>query len=415
MVKAPVSGDVKRPTPDWSLLCYMAADNDLSPYGMRDIEELTSHGRPENLHIGIELDTRGARGSVRYEVSTPDFAGRSHRMVIDRLPEQDSGDFKTLRNFLDWGIKRADAANRFVVVWGHGMGGAVAPDFQSMGGSIGIRELADAFQQAGFRRATRGNGPNWSRRDEGRVAVLGFDACNMASLENAWSLRDTAQMIIASQEKVPAPGWPYQSLVDAEAVLSSDRSRKKPASGEASRAQLDKISKKILKSYIDAYSALGITAVTQSAIHTDALSKLVAQTNDLGRALASSLVGRSAKKARAVRSLCEDARLYVQGFHLGAYVDLGHLCSLLTDEKILPAGTVKLAAQIKSGIDKGDAVQSMIGGKGRRPNAEVANATGLSVWFPAQRTRYMSERVRYASENGADFEGWRLFLDAYHS
>ena len=414
MVKAPAPGDAKLPTPDWSLLCYMAADNDLSPYGMQDIQELTSHGRPENLHIGIELDTRGARGSIRYEVSPPDFAGRSHRMVVDRLPEQDSGDFKTLRNFLDWGIKRADAANRFVVVWGHGMGNAVAPDFQSMGGSIGIRELTDAFQQAGFRRASRSNGPNWSRRDEGRIAVLGFDACNMASLENAWSLRDTAQMIVASQEKVPAPGWPYQSLVDAEAVMASDRSRKKGGRSDVSRAQLDKIAKKILKSYIDTYEALGITAVTQSAIHTDGLSRIVTQTNELGRALADALGGRSAKKARAVRALCEDARLYVQGFHLGAYVDLGHLCSLLLEADVLPPHAAKLASQIKSAIEKGDAVQSMVGGKGRRTHAEVADATGLSIWFPAQRTRYMSERYRYATEHGEEFGGWRLFLDAYH-
>ncbi len=414
MVKPPASGDAKRPTPDWSLLCYMAADNDLSPYGMQDIRELTSHGRPENLHIGIELDTRGGSGSIRYEVSAPDFAGRSHRMVIDRLPEQDSGDFKTLRNFLDWGIRRADAANRFVVIWGHGMGRAVAPDFQSMGGSIGIRELADAFQQAGFRRAARTNGPNWSRREEGRIAILGFDACNMASLENAWSLRDTAQMIVASQEKVPAPGWPYQSLIDAEAVLAGDRSRRKSAAGDVGRARLDKIAKKILKSYIDTYKALGITAVTQSAIYTDALSKLVMQTNDLGCVLADALGGRSVKKARAVRALCDDARLYVQGFHLGAYVDLGHLCSLLLESGALPSDAAKLASQIKSTIEKGDAVQSVVGGKGRRSNAEVANATGLSIWFPAQRTRYMSERNRYASEQGEEFSGWRLFLDTYH-
>lgn len=400
-----------RPAPAWSLLCYMAADNDLSPYGLKDIEELASRGCPPNMHVGIELDTLGAKGSIRYEISPPDFSGRGYRTVVERLSEQDTGDFKTLRNFLNWGIQRANAGKRCVVIWGHGMGNAVAPDFQSMGGSININELADAFEQAGFRRSSKKPYPSWSQRDEGRVAILGFDACNMASIENVWSLRENTQMVVASQEKVPATGWPYETLIEVRNSFQNERSKV----GEASTAHLKKIARKVLKSYIGSYEKSGITAVTMSATLTDALGIVVNSVNTLGAALCVALRGRSKTKAVAVRSACKDARLYAQGFHLGAYVDLVHFCSLLIENLDDPKSPVRIAAvKVVDALNRSGAVTSSVGGVGRRLNPEVANATGLSIWFPAQRPGYMTDRNRYARENGADFSGWRRFLDAFH-
>jgi hypothetical protein len=111
------------PTKTWSFLAYIAGDNNLSDYGLIDIEELCEVGGSPSTHVAVQIDTRGEHeGSVRYEITEPDWEGRAHRTVIARLAESDSGDPRVLRNFLSWGFKRYPAQRQLVVVWNHGSG-----------------------------------------------------------------------------------------------------------------------------------------------------------------------------------------------------------------------------------------------------------------------------------------------------
>jgi len=395
-----------------SLLCYIAADNDLSPYGMRDIEEISANGRPEGVHIGVEMDNRGSLGSIRYEITPPDKSNgnKGYRTVIERLPEQDSGSFVTLRNFIDWGARRSNAPHHIVVVWGHGMGNAVAPDFQSMGSALDIPKLVDAFQQAGFYRRNGIQEPNWSDRKLGRIAILGFDACNMASIENIWQLRDTAQMIVASQEKVPATGWPYASLVSACEMLSKKVGK---SGGEVSESVLQDVGREIIGNYITSYKQLGFTALTLSSIIPSKLKGLVRAINDFGAALADDL--RNKRSADLVRSSIADAVLYGQRFHLGDSIDIGHFARLIAgDNRITGTDTSKLARKVARNIKDNKGLISAVGTIKDRPNLEVNESTGLSIWLPAQRPLYLTNRNQYARDAGSEFSGWCAFLDEYY-
>lgn len=395
-----------------SLLCYIAADNDLSPYGMRDIEEISANGRPDGVHIGVEMDNRGSLGSIRYEITPPDKdnGNKGYRTVIERLPEQDSGSFVTLRNFIDWGARRSNAPHHFVVVWGHGMGNAIAPDFQSMGSALDIPKLVDAFQQAGFYHRNSKQGPNWSDRKLGRIAVLGFDACNMASIENVWQLRDTAQMIVASQEKVPATGWPYASLVSACETLSKKTGK---SGGEISESILQDVGREIIDNYITSYKQLGFTALTLSSIMPGKLKGLVRTVNDFGDALADDL--RKKRSAEAVRTSVAGAVLYGQRFHLGDSIDIGHFAKLIAaDKSITGTDASRMAVKVARNIKGNKGLMSAVGTIQDRPNLEVNEATGLSIWLPAQRPLYLTKRNQYARDAGSEFAGWCAFLDEYY-
>lgn len=396
----------------WSLLCYIAADNDLSPYGMRDIEEISANGRPDGVHIGVEMDNLGNLGSIRYEITAPDKGNgnKGYRTVIERLPEQDSGSFTTLRNFVDWGVRRSNAPHHFVVVWGHGMGNAVAPDFQSMGSALDIPKLVDAFQQAGFYQQNREHGPNWSERKLGRIAILGFDACNMASIENVWQLRDTAQMVVASQEKVPATGWPYASLVSACESLSK---RTGKSGGEAPESALREVGREIIDNYIAHYKHLGFTALTLSSIMPGKLKGLVRAINDFGVALAADL--RKKRSTSAVRVSIAEAVLYGQRFHLGDSIDIGHFAKLIaTDKNLTDTETSKMARKVARNVKGNKGLISAVGTIQDRPNLEVNEATGLSIWLPAQRPLYLTKRNQYIRDAGSEFAGWCAFLDEYY-
>ena len=79
----------------WAILVYIADDNDLSDAGLRDIQEMCEVGSSCDLHVGVEIDTRGEHtGSIRYEITKPDpdYGGKGHRTVIERLSEKNTGD-----------------------------------------------------------------------------------------------------------------------------------------------------------------------------------------------------------------------------------------------------------------------------------------------------------------------------------
>ena len=51
--------------------------------------------------------------------------------------------------------------------------------------------------------------------------LIGFDACLMAMVENAYPLRNLADYMVGSEETEPGDGWPYD-LVLADLKNTSD-------------------------------------------------------------------------------------------------------------------------------------------------------------------------------------------------
>ena len=46
---------------------------------------------------------------------------------------------------------------------------------------------------------------------DGRLELLGTNACAMSYVEAAWELRNSARYMVASQIPAPFAGWPYES------------------------------------------------------------------------------------------------------------------------------------------------------------------------------------------------------------
>ena len=109
---------IKAPSKKWSALIYIAGNNDLSPEAVKDLDEISAGGGTQDRHVCVQMDTLGRKGVLRYELSEPDFTGASHRQLIQRLPESNSGTVKTIRDFLIWGISRCTTKKRLVSIWG---------------------------------------------------------------------------------------------------------------------------------------------------------------------------------------------------------------------------------------------------------------------------------------------------------
>lgn len=359
----------------WTILAYIAGDNNLSDAGLEDIRELCKVGASKAVHVGVEIDTYGEHtGSIRYEITEPDWTGKAYRTVIERLSEKDSGDPRTLQNFLEWGLGRYPAPNLLVVIWNHGAGfRSIRRDigYDDFGSSLDMPEIEVAFRKAGVDR-------------NNKIAILGFDACLMNMIEIAHHFRDQVDLLVGSQQTEPGDGWPYDEVLKA-------------ANRAPTRAGM---AKKIVEVYIQNYKDIGILNVTQSAIKVSKTEAVIKAVSGLGHLLAQRIAAYRPELARI--------RLMLQSFEMADYVDLIHLADLV-GERIDDSRVKKASAGVIKKARACIVVSESLG-------ESVRDANGLSIWFPASESLYFSYRSKYLGLKFAKrHKGWIKFLDAYHA
>ncbi len=364
-------GPIKK---EWAILIYIAGDNNLSDAGLADVMELCEVGASHRTHVAIEIDTYGEyTGSIRYEISEPDWTGKAHRIVIERLPEKDSGDPETIRSFLDWALNRYPADNYLLVIWNHGSGfRSIRRDigYDDFGSSLDMPEVKEALRRAGI-------------GEKVRLSILGFDACLMGMIEIAHHFRNEVDIIVGSQQTEPADGWPYADVL---------------RSAKACEDKYD-LARAIVNSYIENYKRMGIKGVTQSAIDCTRVDSVMGALDRLG----SLLVSRMQAYWEDLRTI----RLQCQSFEMADYVDLIHLADLIS--RRIPEQIVKEAAAEVTKLTKQCVIESQVFGPG------VVQANGLSVWFPDSRQLYLNYRAKYMGlEFARDYKGWIDFLECYH-
>jgi len=353
--------------PHWGFLVYIAGDNNLSQAASGDIEEMCREGSSDSVYVGVEIDSFGDEGTMRYEIAKAGV-GNDRKVLVEELPEQNSGDPQTFENFLKWGLPRSRAANKIVVISGHGGGFCkdVGTDFSSRA-ALDMREIENAMEKADIPK-------------EGKLRIFGFDACLMNSLEVAHHFENQADIIIASQESQPKNGWPYDSIL-------------KMAKDTTDEVDL---CKSIVSSYIEHYDKEGVEETTLSALRLNRTQPVIDALDKLGTVL-----------IQADRSEIVKIRKEVEDFEFSDYVDLKHLAELLRSSSM--NGTEEVAQEIIDAI--GDCVIAT--GKGK--SAQVDDANGISIWFPERDFFHSGCRDKYmqlkCNENSF---GWTNFLDAYH-
>ena len=361
------------PSKPWSLLVYIAGDNNLSDYGLSDIIEMCEVGASTNTHVGVEIDTHGEYdGSVRYDITEPDWTGKAHRVVIQRLPELDSGNPASLRAFLKWGITRYSANKRLVVVWNHGAGfRAVNRDiaYDDSGSSLDMPDLTWAFQEVGF-------------DSQNKISLLGFDACLMCMLEIAHHVSSHVEYLVGSQALEPGEGWPYDQVLSV-------------ANDDPSVAEL---AARIVDVYMERCKQLRRTNVTQSAIDLSKTKAAMAALHDYGAALLATT---------SFRETITSVRLQAQSYSMPDYVDVVHLGMLSNaqiDNESVRAAAQTLVERVSDAVIRSD-----------NWGSQVEHSHGLSIWFPLYKSEYLYNRTKYLSLRGlSDDKAWVKCLDTFH-
>ncbi|MFW7349271.1 MAG: clostripain-related cysteine peptidase [Pigmentiphaga sp.] len=194
------SGSQPAAKADITLLVYMMGTNLESENGAAtgNIAEMQSVAPSDRVNVVL---TTGAADKDGWRTVQRKRVRGQQVELLDDLGAVDMGSAQTLRDFLAWGMKTYPAERTMLVLWDHGGGpnrGIGSDPFTN--NALSLDDIRGALAPA-----TQASGR--------KLALVGFDACLMGSVEVGQALAPYADYMIASQELEPGTGQDWAALV----------------------------------------------------------------------------------------------------------------------------------------------------------------------------------------------------------
>ena len=378
----------------WTVMIYLAADNDLEAPQMQDLREMLKVGSTAQVNVVVLAD-RHPRGDGKYTNSSvanlPDWTSAKLlyvepgklRELADK-GEANMGNPATLSDFVE-STMRDYPAQRFALVFGdHGMAWpGVAVDESNDGDTLTLLEIASVLQDVVAR--------------HGKLELIGFDACVMANLEVAAALTPFAKYLLASEEIEPVEGWDYTAWLTAV--------NRAPGSDGAALARM------IIDSYRASFGAEDqAKGITLSLLD---LAKIPAVEGAV-QALSAATSVHLARGGRAAWVSLARARSDTEEYGRSTGARGGSLVYDLLQFAHNVAAMVKDDASKRAAGGVEAAVRSAvvyeIHGQAR------PNASGMSIFFPPDREKLAARGETAYNETGfAQSNRWFPFLQEYSS
>jgi hypothetical protein len=212
----------------WTVMVYMAGDNNLDPEGVKDLREMKKVGSTKQLNIIAQFDRAESHTSRRYYVRK---GGIVTGDAVASLGRVNMGDPKALSDFIEWGVKSYPAEHYLLVLWNHGQGWDDTDIFaderfrhlrrlakgsschalfhtpvrnilkkaitDDMARAILIDENAKDFLDNQEMQKVLADAANLLNR---KLDILGMDACLMSMAEVGYEICESAQYTVGSEE-----------------------------------------------------------------------------------------------------------------------------------------------------------------------------------------------------------------------
>lgn len=205
---------------DYTILIYLNGTDLESAYdefsnsfygnATKDLNEMIA-GYNNLGNINVIVQTGGTKKWANDYVSEKEtqrfeLAGGRFKLV-NSLPNQNMGYKKTLSDFIVWGTRNYPANKSALILWNHGAGPVNGYGYDELfeGDSLQLEELEAALKTA-------------KEKTGVQFEILGFDACLMASIEVADTVKMYANYLVASEELEPGHGWDYTGLLKGLAL-----------------------------------------------------------------------------------------------------------------------------------------------------------------------------------------------------
>ena len=224
----------------WTFMVHLAADNNLYPFGLEDINEMEAglkNLRGNDVNVVVLFDGTQKGDSAVYEIKA-DPAGMNKEIISPKVAnpvaaagsEIDSGNKELAGKFLDWATTTYPADHYAYVVWNHGAGwqregkgknGQILKPIKnatsySSAGELITKEFA--WDDNGSHMSTvdlNGILDPVAKKIGRKLDILDFDACLMAHVEVAYQMRNSVDYLVASEKTEPGAGNPYGDIFSA--------------------------------------------------------------------------------------------------------------------------------------------------------------------------------------------------------
>lgn len=361
-------------TARWTVLVYINAANNLQPDSLTNIAQMASVGSDANVNIVIQWKQANCAdcgvpsftGTRRYLIKPHSAAditriqnGDTSVLNADRLSDpttndstgqSDMGDWRTLQNFVQWGASTYPADNLALVCWDHGSG------WQPVNRSSGrLPAITRAFSQdnASGNEIETQELPQALANLPQPLDMLIFDCSLMQMIEVAYEARNTARVLVGSEESPPGAGYPYDTWL---------------ADLKASGANPCEVGNSLINRFVAAYPTY--SNITQSMLDLSKLNATATALDNFANALRTHVADES--------SLLRSARQNVQSYKYPDNKDLIHYAALIqsgtTHTDLKQAATALQTALTGSG---GAILNARHGSSGQD------NSNGLAIYIPA--------------------------------
>ncbi len=215
------------PPRKWTVMMYMAADNNLEANAIQDINELETFDFDNNgirivslLDRSIGFDgTNGDWADTRLLEITKDEGGDNGIIISKELSSQelaleqgvptelDMANPNTLKSFLQFVYEHYESENYALIIWGHGNGWRSITSDTLTNSTMSLSDLQYAIK---------------SGRGEKKLDVIALDTSFGATIEMLWDLKDEATYFAGTGKVLPNTGWNYKDIFSS--FLQSDLS-----------------------------------------------------------------------------------------------------------------------------------------------------------------------------------------------
>jgi hypothetical protein len=414
----------------WTVMFYLAGDNDLDGEVLADLQEMKSAGSGAHVNLIAQVDRSGSKSVTnRYLLRKGTPLAKD---MVKSLGETNTGDPAVLKDFIVWATTNYPADRYMLVIWNHGSGmddsNLYAGDYFS-GATPPVVRKGAVIRTGKMRRApiapVRTGTVRAAVKRAGRalfgstvetmvtkraiafddqakdfldnielkrvladvhktlkqkIDVVGFDACLMSMLEVSYQIQNEARVTCGSEEEEPGEGWPYDTILKALVA--------KPSMTPNELASI------VVKRYIDSYKAGD--GVTQSATDLAAIGPLADAVDALGRVLSGALGHGPARDA--IVTVRAQVQEYTAPYD--QYCDLGDLCALLA-QRVEHPGLAAACDDVQAALKK---AVIATGAKGDA----VANSHGIAIYFPKKAVSKLYATLDFAKGNA-----WAPFIKKY--
>lgn len=385
---------------EWTVIIYMAADNNLYYFARRNLDAMKNVGSNFNLNILVQLDHRG-------ENTLPERLyiekGKSNKCEYenDFLKEKlDFGQVETLVDCMRWATTYYPAKHYMLVLWNHGIGAVdsiVGKTVNSselfifnpstalleLNRSVGFLEyfseekpyhrgicFSDTYATYITNQKLEESLKRISLEVLGgnKLDILAFDACLMSMIEIASLSAPYSDIMVGSQEVELGTGWPYERIL------------KKLTYSFLSPVELGT---HIVNSYHDYYQYI-TKDFTQSALNLNYIHELEQNITELTSLTLPFLLNPSYEILNRFIKGCKSKKICTY-FSEPSYIDLHnfysnmlHSISILKNDDSMPSHFInQFEIILTQGIElmKKIVIKNTVG-------KNLEKAFGISIYFP---------------------------------